>query len=232
MNDLTVILPVYNERETIKKVIDEWKKMLDDLGITYQLLICEDGSTDGTAQLLLSMIRDYPVILNQKKTRRGYGQAMIDGISFAQSRYILCIDSDGQYLASDFKKIWDKRSVSSVIRGIRVKRKDVYMRKLFSCLFRIWFDFLFSSSMVDPSSSFVLFKKKDIMLYIHYLSFMQEGFWWGFSAVCIRKKISFTDIPIDHSERMFGKTRVYSLKKIFPIAIGNSKNLWQLRGVL
>ncbi len=229
MIDLTVIFPVYNERETIKKLLDVWKRTLDDLGIQYYFLICEDGSTDGTSEFLRSIKGDYPLTLNQKKTRRGYGKAIIDAISSAESHYIACVDSDGQYSASDFKKMWMKRESASVMRGIRKKRKDTSIRKLFSYAFKIWFFMLFSSWIVDPSSSFILFKRKDVVRYIRYLLLMQEGFWWGFSGLCVRKKIPFVNIPIHHNKRISGKTRVYTLKKILPIAIKNVTNLWRLR---
>jgi hypothetical protein len=58
---------------------------------------------------------------------------------------------------------------------------------------------------------------------------MQEGFWWGFSAICIARKISFLDIPISHRKRLAGKTRVYEMQKMFSIGLRNIKGLLALQ---
>jgi len=89
--ELSVIFPVYNERHTIETVIREWRKELRRLRINFQIIICEDGSSDGTSQFLKKISSKYKLLLNQKKTRRGYGQAVIDGIKLATSEYILSV---------------------------------------------------------------------------------------------------------------------------------------------
>lgn len=229
MNDLMVIFPVYNERDAIQSVLHAWKKTLDSLSIAYQLMVCEDGSTDGTAQLLSQIALQYRLILNQKKERRGYGQSIIDGLKSANSHYVFCVDADGQYQASDFKKIWAKRHEAQIIRGVRIRRADEIARKIFSQLFKLFFKLLFASSLSDPSSSFILFKSKTIAPYINYLSYMREGFWWGFSALCVSKKISSIDILIHHQKRLSGKTRVYKMGKIIPIVWRNAIGLLRLK---
>src|SRR3989338_9171250 len=179
MYDLSIILPVHNEKETIELVLQEWKKELENFPLKYKLVICEDGSTDGTQKLLLKIRKKYRLILNQKAYRRGYGQAVIDGIKTADSKYILCVDSDGQCDPKDFKNFWLKRNQDKVIIGWRRQRADPIERKLFSFLFKIWFKLSFPSNIRDPSCSYVLFRKKTILPFLKYLNFMNEGFWWG-----------------------------------------------------
>src|SRR3972149_3898464 len=97
MYNLSVILPVYNERFTIGSILSEWIKQLNKYNLKYQFLICEDGSTDGTKEFLQKLKKNYPLLILTHKERLGYGGAIINGIRSSHSDYILCVDSDGQY---------------------------------------------------------------------------------------------------------------------------------------
>ncbi len=66
MNDVTVVMPVYNEEACINEVIDDWKAALDRLQITYNLLILNDGSRDNTARELARNDSPVVTIINKK----------------------------------------------------------------------------------------------------------------------------------------------------------------------
>ena len=91
MRDIDIILPVHNEVGIIESVIDELSKEMDKTKLDYKIIICEDGSNDGTKELLDVLKTKYKLILNQKSGRRGYGGAVIDGILNSDSKYILCL---------------------------------------------------------------------------------------------------------------------------------------------
>lgn len=226
--NIDIILPVYNERKTIKKVLDEWVKTIPN-NIHYRFIICEDGSTDGTTALLEKIKQQYKFILDHKDKRRGYGGAVIDGIIQSSADYILCIDSDGQCDPEDFKTFWNKRSPKGILIGKRIERQDSLQRKLFSQSFKLYFDFLFPSKIHDPSAPYVLFQKKQIEKYITDLKFLKEGFWWGFVGMCVKRGIKISEIPIHHRQRIDGKTNVYKAQKIPQIAIGNAIGLIKLK---
>ncbi len=194
-------MPVYNERNSIEKVINkinsETKKISD-----YEFIICEDGSNDGTDSLLRKLSSKYSLVLSQKNKRRGYGRAIIDGINLAKSKYILFIDSDGQYDPKDIIRFWSLRDKAEVIKGWRKVRKDAWQRKAFSFLFKLAFGYLFTSEVKDPSCPLVLCKRSTALSHIEYLKHLDEGFWWGFSGMVIKKRLKFIEIPINHRERM------------------------------
>ena len=229
MNKLNTILPVFNEKDSIEYVLQEWKQELDKLNITYSFVVCEDGSTDGTKELLVQLQKKYPLVLNQKQERRGYGRAVIDGIKSADTEYILCVDSDGQCDPKDFKKFWDNRKKGDVLIGWRINRLDPFQRKIFSFMFKKVFFLLFPTSIHDPSAPFVLFKKKNINEYINYLTYLNEGFWWGFVGLCHKKKLKLYEIQINHRPRLRGVTQVYKLEKILNIASRNLVGLFKLK---
>lgn len=228
MIDLSIVLPVYNERETIESVLKEWKKQLAKSKVSYQFIVCEDGSSDGTSELLRKIQPKYQLVLDQKETRRGYGGAVIDGIVTAKSKYILSIDSDGQCDPADFPKIWNIREKADIVIGWRVKRADAVQRKIFSGAFKAYFRLLFPTTIHDPSAPFVLYKKRKVMPYLEYYRYLREGFWWGFIATAVKTKMSVIEVPINHRLRTNGETVVYKPNKIPGIAVRNLFGLTRL----
>lgn len=228
MDELNIILPVYNEVDTIESVLKEWVAHLGPLNLDYHFVICEDGSTDGTKELLESIKTIYPIVLSQKEERRGYGGAVIDGIHTANTSYILCVDSDGQCDPKDFHAFWQIRDASDVVIGWRVNRADNSQRKVFSMLFKTVFRILFTTHIHDPSAPYVLFKKAAILPYLKYLGYLKEGFWWGFVGMCVKVGLSISELPINHRLRVKGDTQVYHLKKIPSIAVRNLIGLVRL----
>lgn len=229
MYDLSIVLPVYNEKEILPIVLKEWKKELSHTSVRYQFIVCEDGSTDGTKDLLPVLQKKFSIVLNQKNYRRGYGGAVLDGIAVATSSYILCIDSDGQCDPKDFSAFWNQRKKSQVTIGWRQNRIDAPQRKIFSFLFKTAFLFLYPTTIHDPSAPFVLFQKKDIQHILPYLIFLREGFWWGFVGACVKKNISIQELPMNHRKRLRGDTQVYKPEHIPSIAIRNLLGLVQLK---
>ena len=129
------------------------------------------------------------------------------------------------------KEFWDnkEREEPNVLIGWRKKRADPLQRKIFSYFFKKVFFLLFPTSIHDPSTPFVLFKKKIINEYINYLTYLNEGFWWGFVGLCVKKKLTGYEIPINHRKRIKGQTQVYKIKNIFDIAVRNFIGLLKLR---
>ena len=113
--------------------------------------------------------------------------------------------------------------------GYRNPRKDPFNRLLYSQLFKIYHDIIFNSKLKDPSCPFVLGKKKLYMsLPFEELSKMKEGFWWGFVGVCIKKKISFKEVPIEHFSRQTGEAG-YKLTSLPGIILRNFIGLLKIR---
>lgn len=90
--ELTILMPVLNEEETIEKCIQKAKKYLQENKINGEILIADNGSTDNSAKLAKKM--GARVITVQQK---GYGNALINGIKQAKGKYIIMADADDSY---------------------------------------------------------------------------------------------------------------------------------------
>ena len=231
--ELTIIFPIFNEQETIKETLLEWKNTLDKLQIKYEIILAEDGSTDNTKKILNDLLisnRDL-FVSNIEEKKRGYANAIRSSIKIAKGKYILNVDSDGQCDPKDFINFWVKRDLleNGIIIGHRYNRKDSLQRLLMSKFFLILHRVLFFSRVKDPSCPYILSKNEFFVTINPYLKFMVEGFWWGFVAICLKKNIQIYQVKINHRLRLSGQTNVFHLNKIPSIALRNIYGLIKLR---
>jgi dolichol-phosphate mannosyltransferase len=227
--DVEMIVPVFNEREALPLVLAEWHSMFIANNIKCNFIICEDGSTDGTKQLLPELSRKYPVIINQKDYRRGYGRAILDGAECITADYVLCIDSDGQCDPADFMKLWEHRLPTRVIIGHRVTRQDTKLRQLYTKLFYLYFWLLFRGKVADPSSCFMLLPAKVLKENAKYIDFAAESFRWGVTAACLKQRVGICELPINHRARIAGRTRVFTVRTVPAIVWRGVKGMMKIR---
>ena len=226
---LSIILPVFNEVKSLEHVISSWSKYLIEKKITHEFVICEDGSTDGTKELIRKLEKIYIVSNQSSKDRRGYGKGVISGILAAKYEFILCIDSDGQCMPDSFDEFFRDRNIADILIGNRKPRMDPKIRIIYSKLFKLIHDYLFNSKIQDPSCPYVLARKDIYKKLINKLSFMREGFWWGFVGAAKMYKLKFHQINIIHYERYDGSTVVYKFSKMPMIIFRNILGLIKLK---
>lgn len=138
--ELLVVMPVYNESESIGHVLGGWLAELDASGCDYRLLAIDDGSTDGTFALLSEWQDRHPGRLEVRtRGNRGHGPTCLEGYREAVARgipHVLQIDSDGQSLPEFFRAFWSLRERHDVIYGVR-SRKDGWQRVVASAVLRL-----------------------------------------------------------------------------------------------
>jgi glycosyltransferase involved in cell wall biosynthesis len=227
--DLSLIIPVHNEVESLESVISEWDSSLQSLpDLEYVFIICEDGSTDGTKELVTELECRFLLINNSVPRRRGYGQAVISGLALVKTDYVLCIDSDGQIGPDQMDEAWRHRSDDHFLIGWRKPRLDPPFRIVYSKLFKVYHRLLFPNGLHDPSCPFVLGHRKLFEKVEPYLIYTSEGFWWGFVGACVKQKIPIDEIPIRHRKRIARNTKVYSLARMPGIVLRNTIGLLKL----
>jgi dolichol-phosphate mannosyltransferase len=224
---LDVLLPVHNEAESIAGTIRE---LYDALAPRHPLrfIVCEDGSVDGTKQVLTHLAQSYPIQLLMSEQRKGYSRAVIDGMKVLEADYLLCLDSDGQCDPQDFGKFWDTRDQQDVAIGWRVERADSLLRRVLSGGFFRLYQLFFHVPVHDPSCPFVLAHKRVIESVVCDMGEMQQGFWWEFVARVHRHGFSVREIPVHHRSRSAGRTQVYRLGQLPSIAYHHLAALFKI----
>lgn len=138
--ELIVIIPVYNEQASIKKVIQEWIAEIDNWTERFIIVAIDDGSKDKSLEILYKLKNKYGSRLDIiSRENRGHGETCIEGYRIAIERgipYIFQIDSDGQCDPQYFFRFWRNREKYDVIYGNRVKRDDGFRRVLASSVLK------------------------------------------------------------------------------------------------
>ena len=227
---ISIVFPIYNEEKNIEFLLEEWHNFLKNKEITYEFVIAEDGSTDGTKDKIKELKNKYNINDQSILSRSGYGPAVIRGILNSKYDYFLCCDSDGQIAPDSLNIINELPGDKEFLIGYRQPRKDPLIRKIYSFCFKILHKIVFFSKLKDPSCPFVIGKTVEFKkLSQSKLLYMKEGFWWGFTAVCLKFKIKLIQSKILHRKRSFGKSDIYTINKIPKIVIKNTFGLLKIK---
>src|SRR2546426_9635766 len=133
---LTVFLPVHNEAEMIGEVLDGvYREVVVPTGADF--LVCEDGSTDGTDEVLRELAKTYPMRLLAGGSRKGYADAVREGLQQIRTPLTFFADSDGQYDPRDFWRLWPHAAEYDIVVGRKVVRDEPLHRILLSRGFHV-----------------------------------------------------------------------------------------------
>ena len=138
--DLSVVAPVYNERETLPELQERLSAVLDGMNRSYEIIFVNDGSADGSREMLHEMAQADARIRVVDLTRNfGQNPAAYAGLSRSQGRYTVLIDADLQVLPEDIPLLVAKLEEGyDVAVGWRMNRQDTFFRKLTSRMFN-WY---------------------------------------------------------------------------------------------
>ena len=162
---LSVVMPVYNEKNTILKIID--RVML--LDVVKELIVVDDGSTDGTRDILKGSPLDSRVKVLFHDKNSGKGAALRTGFGKVSGDIVAIQDADLEYDQKEFldmiKPIED--GVADVVYGSRLsggKPQRVYMfwHKIGNSFITFLMNFLFNSTLTDIETCYKMFRKEVI----------------------------------------------------------------------
>ena len=135
---VSIIIPVYNEENTILKIIN---KILKLKYLSKELIVVNDGSTDNTKNLLSTLSKKRIKIINHNKNL-GKGAAIRTAQKYITGTHVIIQDADLEYNPLDYKKLLKpfKKPNVSVVFGSRVLNKKRYKLKNFSSFERIFYN--------------------------------------------------------------------------------------------
>lgn len=169
MEKLYIIIPAYNEEETIEKVAYEWHKIVEKIGKDSRLVIINDGSKDSTYEKLCTLKEDLPQLEALTKSNTGHGPTLLYGYDYAikaKADYIFQTDSDGQTLPNEFYPFWKNRHKFSVIIGYRNHREDGFSRIIITKVLKLVLKIIFKLDVKDANTPYRLMKREVLEKYI------------------------------------------------------------------
>ncbi len=137
MRSVSIVFPCYNDRQTIETLVCTTNDILTSRGLEHEIIVVDDGSSDGSRELLQSLSERVPVfrcILHEDN--KGYGATIRTGLNAARYPLVFYTDGDGQYDPKDLPILLERMEEGvQIVTGYRRPRKDPIVRVLASRLF-------------------------------------------------------------------------------------------------
>ncbi len=137
---LSIIVPAYNEKDNIKRLIYEIREGAKATGLPYEIIIVDDGSSDGTADLLKALAKEIPELI-AIILRKNFGQtaAMKAGFDHARGSIICSLDADLQNDPMDIPELIKKLNEGyDLVSGWRKDRKDPFISRKLPSMIANW----------------------------------------------------------------------------------------------
>jgi dolichol-phosphate mannosyltransferase len=224
---LDVILPAYNEAETIRSVIsDFYREIVTKL--PGRLIIAEDGSSDGTKEILTELKNEVPFLLYSDQKRKGYTKGVGEAIRKCTAPWIFFSDSDGQYDPWNFWQLWENREGYDMIIGRKLYRSEGIHRTILASGFHGIANSLFGLNLHDSDCGFRLIRKNLIDSVIKDVKSLEYSFWAELTIRACLKGFKVLEVPVNHKSRPNGDSRIYKPSKIPIIVIKQLKGLLEM----
>ncbi len=208
---ISIVFPAYNEAERIEKAIKETEKFLKKINYDYEIIVAEDGSTDGTDKIVQRLVNER-IRLFHSDVRLGRGKALMNAFEKAKGEIVISMDVD---LATNIKHLkdlieaiengYDIAIGSRLIEGSKAKRS--FERLLYSKVYNFLVRALLKSKIKDHQCGFKAFKK-DIVVKLGKEAKDNHWFWdTEILVLAQRKGYKIKEIPVEWTEGKDTKVR-------------------------
>lgn len=230
MEKLYIVIPAYNEEVMIESVIRHWHPVVEKISPESRLVVIDDGSRDRTYEIIKTCMERYPQLISLTKENGGHGATVRFGYTFALEEgadYIFQTDSDGQTLAEEFDKFWEKRKEASIIIGHRKHRQDGISRILVTKVLKAVIAIMFHVNVTDANTPYRLIDAKVLseQMYLIPEDFNLTNVL--VSVIFKKRKLGVIFLPITFLPRQGGVNSI-NIKKIFKIGMKALKDFYDL----
>ncbi len=209
---LSIIIPVYNEEKTVRKILD---KVIDlqITGVEKEIIIVNDGSTDKTQAEIKKFMKHKrgEIIVLSHKSNKGKGSAVILGIQKAKGTHIIIQDADLEYNPDEIKNlvVSVRKKLGDVIYGTRLKRLPHFRNEEKTFRFMTHYfgnrilsfmtSMLYGQWITDMETCYKLFPKKAV----EHLKIRARGFEFEpeITAKLLKQKLKIYEVPINATPR-------------------------------
>ena len=212
--DLSVVVPLYNEEESLPHLVEQLLAALRPSGERFELVLVNDGSSDRTAEVLERLSRDIPELVGVV-LRKNYGQtaAMAAGFDVAQGEVIVSLDGDLQNDPADIPMLLAKlREGYDLVSGWRHQRQDAALqRKLPSKIANRLIGRVTGVRLHDYGCSLKAYSRdvlSDMRLYGELHRFLP--------ALAFIEGARITEVKVNHRARQFGSSK-YGIDRTFRV---------------
>jgi glycosyltransferase involved in cell wall biosynthesis len=212
---ITVLIPVYNEINTLEEII----KRVQNSGVASEILLVDDGSVDGSQELLqkLNGQDNIRVIFHEKN--QGKGAAVRTGIDAATGEVILIQDADLEYDPRDYPALLKPldEDLADVVYGSRflgaARRPTMFWHMVANKLLTLMTNILYDTILTDMETGYKVFRREiveDMPLHSKRFEFEPE-----FTAKILKRKVRIFEVPITFNPRDYADGKKIGLFDAF-----------------
>lgn len=201
--DLSVIIPIFNEQASIETLCEELHGIMTSLNRPYEVILADDASTDGTADVLRRICARFPDFRWIRLVPHA-GQSAALGAGFREARapVIVTLDADGQNDPADIPRLLEKLDACDMCCGTRVNRRDTFAKRIGSRIGNAVRNRILDETIVDTGCTLRAFKAelvKDL--------FIWDGMHRFLPALAKLHDAVITQIPVNHRPRQAGQSK-------------------------
>ncbi len=203
MAKVSIIIPVFNERETLKELLKRVEQA-NFSGLEKEIIMVDDCSKDGTTEILKELSKTYKVLYHEKN--QGKGAAIRTAVKEATGDFVVIQDADLEYSPDDYDKLLPLliSNEADVVYGSRFKNSDnsenfILKNKIANLFLTMLMNILYGSAITDMETCYKAFKREfiqGITIKSNRFDFEPE-----ITAKVLKKKARLVEIPISYNGR-------------------------------
>jgi dolichol-phosphate mannosyltransferase len=204
---VSLIIPAYNEETGIRRALQEADQALAELASTYEILVVDDGSSDGTVRVVADTTRQIPhVRLLRHAENRGYGAALRTGLTAARGERVAFTDADCQFHLADLAGLLALAEQFPLAVGYRVERQDSWRRRFFSWGYNALVRTLLGTGVRDCDCALKVFRKDVVPDVLP----RTDGFFVNTEILTRARQLGYevAEAPVRHRPRLSGCSKV------------------------
>jgi glycosyltransferase involved in cell wall biosynthesis len=222
---LSVFFPAYNDSGTIASLVISALQTAPQLTPDFEVIIVNDGSADGTAQIADELARTYPQVkVVHHPKNRGYGGALRSGFAAATRDLVFYTDGDAQYDPSEMALLWRAfNDQVDLVNGYKISRSDPLHRIVIGRVYHHTVKILFGLRVRDVDCDFRLMRRS----IFDRVSLEKDS---GVICLEMMKKIQdagyrIAEVPVHHYHRAYGRSQFFNFRRLARTGIDVMK-LW------
>jgi glycosyltransferase involved in cell wall biosynthesis len=212
---ITVIIPAFNEKNTIQEIV----RRVQAMKLIEEIIIVDDGSTDGTREIISKMDgRDHVRVILLEKNQ-GKGAAVRTGISNATGEVLIIQDADLEYDPREYPNLMRpiEEGMADVVYGSRFlgapHRAILFWNMVANKLLTLMTNILFNTILTDMETGYKVFKREvvaDMKIHAKRFDFEPE-----FTAKILKKKVRVFEVPITFNPRDYSEGKKIKMRDAF-----------------
>ena len=199
-------MPAFNEEETISVAVANVRQALHDLTRDFEIIVVDDGSTDGTLARLDALAAASEVRVVRLPENRGYGWALRAGFAAASRPLLFFTDSDDQFDAMDLSRLLAVIESADIVIGHREARRDGRLRAALSSGYNALVRTLLEVHVRDVNCAFKLVRREVLVA----MNLVSTGYAINaeIMARAARASLRVCEVPVTHRPRLAGRSKV------------------------